>query len=354
MLSHQQTRALTQRIETLGRPLVSVYVAVDPGDPGSDFKTAQLRLRRALERLDAPGDLLGDDPHLAHLIERPPSQPTTFAAFSDGERTETVQLSMLLPVTESRTGETDAAYGEPLRAPLHHALDRERYGVAVVDDQRVRFFEIFAGEIEELWTETRSTIPGEYDQLEQSKQVHPAFVPSRGGAARDNAAHHIDEWTRRLYRHASDRIGRSIAERRIDRLLVAGPGANPKRFAGALPAALGDRVAALLPSLEDPNASEDVVLTRCRDAIDADRGARLRADLARLEGPGGVGGRDCAAALAEGRLAHLILSWQIPRMQRERYLATALAHDTAVRFVTGEIGEGLLRAHHGMLGERRW
>lgn len=223
------------------------------------------------------------------------------------------------------------SWGAPVLGPLSYAMDfRRRYGAVYVDGRRVRMFELFLDQIDELLVAFRDPSPGEGDP---------------------------DQWRRRFYREVEADIAELSRIRGIHDVVLLGPEADVALLmACAQTEVLADPVARL-PGLSRPGApAEEVrekVMPVLADAIE-------RADaalLTRVRERGVTGVRDTLRVLRAARLDTLVLSSRLRCTDDSNIEALphlALKYGTEVVFITGAAADELLRDDGGVGGLRRW
>jgi peptide subunit release factor 1 (eRF1) len=311
MITKQQILAVRRAIDAYPSPVLTLYAHVNPAHPGNTPKAIALRARAALRRLDAPAPIVGK---VLERLETGPHRARTLALFASDGRMDELELELDLPMVDGVEGHFEARWGEPYLSPLLLALDEyERYGVAYVDRDRWRLFEIFLGEIAEVSNAFRPIAPAELDRLQRSKNIHPAYIADRAGAARDLADRHLVEWTARFFRDGAHQLEAMVRTREIDRVILMGPDEDTRMFETALARPLRARVIARLPSLPHPAASADEVLRRVADTVEAAE-ARREAELLDKIREEGMWRLDrCLPALQRGQLHALAVPWRLDR-----------------------------------------
>ena len=383
MFSRQQIRELIQRVSNRKSPVLSLYVSVNSAREGNGFKATLLRVKDTLKRIDAPAELSEHVENRLRLGEVRAAR--TLALFGDQNDLEAVALQVDLPVIDAVSGELDARWGEPFLTPLTLALDEyERYGVVYVDSKRLRLFEVFLGEIDEIADAFRPWAPGQDDRLSHSKRTHPAYVASRDHSGRERVARRMDEWTYRFYKQSAQELDAAVRERGLDRLILMGPEEDVWHFESALPKPLRERIVAHEPSLSSPGASASEVLERVsgviRDVESRKEGELL--DAIRERGTWGI--EQCLEDLQQGRVQVVAVPvdlegqvWFVPELgyatteeskargqangyelRREplRALLPELAesYGARVEFVTGANAKRVHSEHGGLAGLLRW
>jgi peptide subunit release factor 1 (eRF1) len=322
VLNRQQVRDLQQRIASQSPPVLSFYLNVNSARPENNPRANALRAKETLKALNVPAELVQEVTSLVGGV--PPAR--TVAVFGRPGALELVPLQVDLPVIDGTNGRADAHWGEPYLSPLELALDEfERYGVVYVDSERLRLFQVFLGEIEEMQNAFRASPPGAEDRMRHAKRTHPAYVASRDQAGKDNIARRMDEWTHRFYKHATIELDSLVREHGIDRLILLGPDENVRYFENALPKALRERVVACEPSLSSPDAPPTEVLARIADVIGRVEAQRERRLLDQIRERGTWGVERCLQELQQGRLQVVAVPWNL---QAEAWVVSEIDYVT--------------------------
>jgi peptide subunit release factor 1 (eRF1) len=294
-------------------------------------------------------------------------------------------LQVELPVVDGANGRAEASWGEPNLRPLELAIDElERYGVVYVDSEKLRLFEVFLGEIEEIVDAFRPRPPAADERLKHARRTSPAYVASRDNAGKDRMARRMDELTHRFYKQIAALLDSLARARHMDRFVLLGPDEDVRFFESSLPKALRERVVARETSLTSPAASAAEVLQKVGDVIsrvEADSQRRLL-DQIRERGIWGV--ERCLEELQQGRLHIVALpsdmrgdAWVVSEidyistdesrarghanghaLERRPLIAVlpqiATAHGARVEFVRGENAERVRSELGGLAGLLRW
>jgi peptide subunit release factor 1 (eRF1) len=381
-ISKQEREAIEARVRAMQAPVLSLYTMTYPEQQDRLSTT----VKSTLQKLD------GVPPKVAAraiaFAERDRPLGRSLALFVGPELFEVVPFGVDLPFVDAATGTAEARWGEPYLTPLRLALDQhERFGVLFVDGWRARLFEVFIGGIDTLLERTRQHTPESENDLQQSKQVHPGYIPSRGGAAWDDAEEHSEEWRDRFYRTLVPEIARLIGERAIGPLLIMGPAPDVDAMRWLLPPPLRERIVDMLPSMADPEAAASEVLERVVPAIGRAEAARDRRILRQIAEQGVRGMAETVRRLQQGQLAVIAVPWHFDESayvdRRTGYVSldesSAGAHTpadrsadteqvslwdvlpelagqfgTAVVFMTGDDRHRLLDEFGGLAGLRRW
>jgi peptide subunit release factor 1 (eRF1) len=139
--------------------------------------------------------------------------------------------------------------------------------------------------------------------------ISPSMAHPGSGTARDLFERRIEEWTRRFYKEAGEKLRRLVERFGIGRLILAGPEERTAAFRSALPHEVRRLVVSRvhLPV----KASEDEVVRRIsglEERLEREREKELLAQV----GERGVRGSEATLmALQEGRVYLLIAPWPL-------------------------------------------
>jgi peptide subunit release factor 1 (eRF1) len=295
-----QQRAFRRRVGAIAdrpRPVLSVYLNVNPAHPENQARAYLLRLKGALEELGAPRDLVD---RIRQVVELGRMGCRTLAIFATPDGLfETYRLGVDLP---------DAfRWNEAYVAPLMLLLEEyEPYGIALVDARKFRFLVTSLGRLEETLDETNPIDITGWREVTSS----PSTANPGGGTLTDSFANRVDAHIHHFYKQAGESVRRAAFGEGVGRLILAGPSERVAEFRRALPRELQDRVVAEahIPT----NASEGVIVERLetvRERIEREREASL---LTRAR-ERGVRGLDAtlAALQEENRVYQLLVLWEL-------------------------------------------
>ncbi|MGB3635316.1 MAG: VLRF1 family aeRF1-type release factor [Rubrobacteraceae bacterium] len=296
MASTATIQGLRNRISEHPGPVLSAYVNVNPAHPENQGKAYVNRLKTALKECGAPEDL---SKHALEFFRDEPPHARTIAYFAAPDGLfETSRLNLDLP--------EEIRWGEPDVAPLMLALDEyENYGVLLVDRKEFRFLVTSLGEIEEV-AEARNILnTAGWREL----TISPANATPRGGSSKDDFEDRVEENTRHFYREVGETVRHEVKRQGIGRLILAGPGERTAEFRKTLPNELRERVVGEVHVPVD--APESEVLEKISSARRKAESNR-EAELLEKAREGGVYGMTATLeALQEGRISHLLVSWQL-------------------------------------------
>jgi len=309
MITTQDVRRFEETVAAMERPVLSLYLDVNPGQGEFSPRAAALRTRETLRQLDVPEEL---QQRVLRYLDTRSVPARTLAIFATKDRLEVLPLQVELPVQHSTTGHLEARYGEPYRFPLALAVDEyPRYGIVYADSENWRFFESCLGEFEEVADAFRSMGPETYKKLNEAGNRNPPWTPARADAGRDNLQQYLNEWTHRFYRESARLLQQLVDERACERLVLFGSIQHTREFASELPKPLRDRVVATLPSLTSPNAAPGEVRQRFDEVVEGIEREQEAQLLARLREEGVTGLARCLGALQDNRLYVLAVPWQL-------------------------------------------
>lgn len=388
MIGSTLKQALIEQMDEREGPVLSLYLDVHPSGMDGGMKAVALRAAEAMRGAGLDPDYVGRVKARLTLDHgRPEGRSLVVFAGADPEEAyDAYSLQSRLPFLAATDGVL-AHWGRPLVAPLLFALDQhERYAVVYAAADRVRVFEAFLGQIEEISDHVRSADPEQwrdYRQARGSPGVGLA-VASRGGADVDRFRDRMEEATARLYRNLLPELERRLEEERVDRVIVMGVPGNAAAFKDAMGKSLQERVVATLPPPANPDAPPREWLPFVTDTIaaaEAEHEQKL-VDRLREEGVGGVD--ECLAMLQDGRLHLIVVPWSTSvtvyrgsdgRVAASAEEARALAPEggepealslieilpelvrstgTRLELVEGAAEERLVEELGGMAGLRRW
>ncbi|WP_337868998.1 VLRF1 family aeRF1-type release factor [Meiothermus sp.] len=387
MLSKTQIQQLHQNIAQHPAPVLSLYLSVNPANPDNNGKAYVLRAKEALERLEVPAALRKKvSQQLQHYIP----QGRTRALFVAENLFEDYHLQVELPLLDPRAG-VEAHWGTPYLTPLLFALDEhQRYGVVHMDQERLRLFEVFLGEIEEIadafrlldthnWRylgEDRTGTPGR----SASPAVGPVGVAARGGSGKDKFQRRVDEWSQRFFREAGTILQHQMLERGMERLILLGV---PEEAKPLLPGPVAEKVGAILPALHTPVPSAAEVLKAVSEVIERVERSEEEALLEQVRQKGVGGLEQVLSLLQEGRLQYVLVPWHLQEKAwrcadgwvgsspqaaqahspgqpveevelKQALPELAARYGTELEFVHGAVEERLRRELGGLAGMVRW
>lgn len=286
--------------------MLSLYLDVNPAHPDNRNRAYLLRAREAMETVGAP-------PEVAHRVLEALQdipQARSRVVFSTPEELEVYDLQVELPLFEG----VEAYWGEPYLTPLLYLLDEhERVGVVFLDSEKLRVFEVYLGEIEEISGAFRAVDPQAWRRLTQDS---PGRRYGPGGAHRaaadaDHFARRMEAWTHRFYKAVAEQLEQLSLERNLQRLVLIGQKAEASVFKEMLPRRLRERVVAILPSLPNAQAQASEVLKLVEEAlerIEREQEVRLLDEVAER---GVAGLEQTLELLQQGRLHLLVLPWRL-------------------------------------------
>lgn len=379
--------ALLDHIAPLPGPLLSLYVDVNPANPDTSGKAYVLRALEAVKALDLPKayvEALGE--RLRQQFARLEGRSLVIFAGSDlNEQFDAYYLQTELPFLADAGGAL-AHWGRPLVAPLLFALDqRERHAAVFVATDRVRLFEVFLGQIEEVADYVRTVDTDSWVDYREARRsgAMGIGVAARGGADVDSFKDRMDEATLRLYRALMPEVAKTLEAGLIDRVILLGQAGPVGAFENLMPADLRQRVVGKLPGHANPAAPAREWLPLVIGLVEESEAAHEAAllDLIREGGVWGV--EETMTLLQQNRLRTVVVPWSglgDGYLTAGGWVAASLAEAEALRpgetveavsllevlpalvqrtgtvleFVHGPAEERLMSEFAGMAGLRRW
>ena len=298
-----------------GGGVLSVYLGVDPGDRGDGWRI-ELRdcVHEALERLSdaeheerlgarATGEAVID--RFPEDAEPPPGrgQVGFVELTSDrGDREERWFSTQMAP------RRTQAAYGRrPYVRPLVELLDDgRRVGVVAVSGERARLLEWELGQTTEV-DDMEILTTGDWRERKGPRPVGRArgFTTSAG---RDQHEQRLDDNKARFVHEVAARVEETRSRRGWAELLAFG---EEEELAGMAESVSVTSLRRFATNILNEDRTQ--IDARVRELIPGLNRDREMALIERVEnameagGQGALGGQETAQALAEGRVAHLLI-----------------------------------------------
>ncbi|WP_147372607.1 VLRF1 family aeRF1-type release factor, partial [Calidithermus terrae] len=231
MLSQENIRRIQEAIAAHPAPVLSLYVDINPANPGNSGKAYLIRAKEAARALEVPGKVL--DQALGAMERLPEGRLRAVFAGEDWLEAYDLQTELPLP------GGVEARWGEPYLTPLMYALDEyERYAVVLVDQEKWRLFEVHMGKIEELEGAFRAVATNEWRELGEDataaggRSAGPGAVGhvgrAVGGSGKDNFNERMGEWTERFFKEMAQHLVEAMRTRGIEQLILMGPDPETK------------------------------------------------------------------------------------------------------------------------------
>jgi peptide subunit release factor 1 (eRF1) len=331
VIHKQNIDQLASRSLSYEPPMLSLYVAAGAEQRVRSAAAILLQIKSALDELPEVPDALVEE--LLHALEQDIPAARTLAIFATEDEIDVFPVDVELPIVDTRTGRAEAHWGEPYLTPLLAVLDQgQRYGVVFVDRDQWRCFEVVRSTIQEIEHEVRPQSPSEFDDIQESKQEQPEYVPSRGGAARDLAQRHVEELSRRFYNEMANRLQAMVASRSWESLIVLGPARDVARFKSALPPSLIQLIDATLPSLSYPDGTLQQVYDHVAPTIEELEDRRQTQLLDEIQERGITGLDVCLMELQRGRVHTVAVPWSLdPTLYRESHTGFVATTEQAAR-----------------------
>lgn len=292
MAQAEEIRGIRERLEGHGGPMLSAYLSVNARYGENQGQAYKVRLKDALEELEAPDGIRDRVLDSVEEQVRPRARTVVFFADEEGlfER-----LNLQVDVPEA------FRYGEPYLAPLALALDEhEPYGVALFDAERFRFF--VSAPMGEPGAGSGGVSSGFFEEVD----LDPSEPYPRGGGSTDMdaAGRTQQENIHRFFKQMGE-LTRDLAFRNgVRHLILAGPKERTSAFRDALPQEVRERVVA-----EDnapSEAPEGELYDRLEKVYERSERERESALISQARERGVRGVKDTVEALQEGRVHHVI------------------------------------------------
>ena len=317
MIGSNVKRALLEQVADRSDPVLSLYIDVNPGSRDNTPKAFVLRAAQAMRRIDL------DKRYIQQVSDKLTqdfaiSQGRSLVVFAGEDIKEffnAYYLQSQLPLLDLSDGAL-ANWGRPFIAPLLFALDqRERYAVIYVSVDRVRVFEAFLGQIEEMTDFIRVVDTDSWQPYREARRS-PAKgegvgVAARGGADVDRYQDRMEEATARLYRSLLPDVEKALKESETDRIILMGQPAAVSEFQGLMNTATQKRVVGTLPPPANPDGPAREWLPLVKDLIDE---AELEHEMKLLDSirESGVWGlQETLTMLQEHRIHTLVIPWTV-------------------------------------------
>lgn len=404
MIEKRHILELRERVSRFEQPVLSVYATVNTGLPEVNPNAVLIRVKNALKRHpQLPSELTKS---VLEHFDRLRPESRSLAVFADVNGLEALAFEVSL-VDDISTDEVELHYGEPYFTPLLVAMDQhEPYMVAYADQDRVRLFQVFMGQIQEDFADEREKVADEQDDIETSKDSFsagvrggspannrsgstssmskdgPDFVADRADASRQLMQERVAHSQAMFYKDRAAFLSRLMDTRGIRRLVLMGPDRDAHMLMAQLPAVAAQRVVSVLPSLKSSDAPSAEVLERVKPVIAQVEAAEEQSLIEQIRERGMWGLDQCLRALQEGRL-HTVavpshVHQQVFMAEDSHYIALsettaqrmgehiekidladklpdlAAAGGARLEFVHGEAQTRLIEEFGGMAGLRRW
>lgn len=349
----EEARELSEWRPELG--VLSVYLGFDPADRGGIWRT---ELRNGL---DAVLEAHKEDEHdrrvalratAKRLLERfedgdlrpPPRGEVGLVEVSEKEGTEHWWGIGVTPVVSNCV-----EYGpEPTVSPLLDLCGRGGdKAVAVLSSERVRLLRCSEGTLEELQDWELSITSLDWRERKSQSTNNPARAQGVSSSGHDQFDERLDHNRQRFLTETGGLAAKALEEEGLEEVIVFGHAKDAENFkagfnsakAKVTPGGDGDLISVPTGQLNDTVA--EVV-----ERLDVER---RRAVVERAIGEAKGGGRGAAglqetqAALAEGRVDHLVFDGRIGETA-ESLIRAALSGSAQVTVVHDELAEPLAEA----------
>lgn len=280
-----------------GRPVLSVYVNVDPVAGSADIH--KLRLRQMLKDLESSNP--ADNEAVERFVDYEYDwSGRSLAMFSCQPKSYFRAYPIAVPL-RSRARWMDRPYVKPL-ADLLDLYGG--YGVALVDKQGARLFSFHLGELQEQ----EGTLG---EAVRKTKHGGASSFPGRRGGITGRTGY-AEELVERNLKDSARFAAGFFKDNKVRRVLIGGTDENAAQFRSLLPKTWQSLVVGSFPM--DMTAGHAQVLERATHIVgvrEREREARLVETLVTTAAKGReavVGLEDTLSALHDGRILTLIVS----------------------------------------------
>jgi hypothetical protein len=300
MISASDIQNLRTRLENLGDPVLTVYLGVNAARPENQGQAYLVRLKNALNDLDAPEELKN---RVFETVEGEKAGGRTLVLFAAGDDLmERYALQVELPES--------VRYGDPHMAPFALAYDEnERYGFAIVDAESFRFF--VNSPVADPSEAGGEEVSGFYEEVEMS----PGSPGPRSGSDHDAMSRRTEENVGKFFNELGDITRDAAIKNRARNLILAGTKERTSEFRERLPNEMKERVVAEthIPQGE-PDGEILKRLEAARREAERERESRL---LEEARESGIRGAKETLDALQEGRVYHILAAWEFEALAKQ-------------------------------------
>jgi hypothetical protein len=347
--------------------VVSVYVAIDPGDRGEPWRVA---LREGLERIvEAEADKHHRGPALAATVQRIEDSfqleigiggrcKVGFCEVAPKEGRE-IWLTTQIHRDETQVVDRDRPYVTPLLELIEHGSP---VGVAAVSAERVRLYEWALGDLSELEDWEAVLFMPDWRERKAQSSPDPARIQGPSASGHDQFNQRLDANRERFL----EQVGGLVAERADGRSWRRVLAFGEPHLVDRLRDGTSNRIEVELAEPVDLISENDHgrLLERIDAAVQAvNRSRELELVKTAVDsalapaGRGAVGIHDIETSLQEGRVRHLLFDAGTRQRDvletKDRLVEQALRTSAEVTPVQGEAAE-VLRGHGGVAALLRY
>jgi len=323
MIGSTLKMALLDNIEPRTEPVLSLYLDVYRANPDNAAKAFLLRAAEAMRGLELDKAYINSvTDKLNREFSRAEGRSLVIFAGEDPNETfDAYYLQAALPFLAASDGVL-AYWGKPMVAPLIFELDqRERYSLVYVAADRVRVFEAFLGQTDELADYVRTADSEDWVPYRHARRSPGVGVgvAARGGADVDSYDRRMEEASARLYRGLLPDLEKTLKEGRIGRLILVGQPPAIAAFEGAMTAGMKELVVGTLAPPSNPDAPAHEWQPLVADLIAKTEVEHELALLDRIRESGVWGKQETLTLLQERRLHTLMVPWsELPVVYRAK------------------------------------
>jgi hypothetical protein len=328
--------------------VVSICIEIDPGDRGGGWRA---QLGNGLERLREMASTAEHHRKLAlratadriaaHFEAREPPFPRCEVGFAEVAEHSGLEAWHAFHLPPPGGGAVTIGEEASL-APLLDLLGRSRRrAVALVSAERVRLLDWAPGELEAVADWELSLFSDDWRERKAQRPADPAGGHGPGASGRDQFEQRLGANRERFLTECGQLAAERSRERHLEDLFGFGPAADLGRFragVGAEPPRFFAAAERDLISVPSGELREPIAAAVATAELERDRELSRRVlDAARGGGRGSAGVDETAVALAEGRVAHLLIDrdgLDGAPVDLEALVRRAVATDAAVTLVS--------------------
>lgn len=312
MIGRNVKQALLDQVEPHAGPVLSLYLDVDPANPDNTQKAYVLRAAAAMREADLDKQFIARvTAKLEQEFVITKGRSLVIFASEDPEGLfNDYYLQTRLPLL-SLTDGAMATWGRPFIAPLLYVLDqKQRCAVIYVDADRVRVFEAFLGQIEEIADYVRLVDTDDWRPYRNARRS-PAVgigVAARGGAAVDAFRDRMEEASARLYRSLLPQVESNLREEDIHRVILVGLPGTVSTFHDLMSSGMQQRFVGSVAPPANPDGPPADWLPLVSDLMASAEEEHENALLDRIR-ESGVWGQETLGMLQDNRIHTLVVPW---------------------------------------------
>jgi hypothetical protein len=335
--------------------VLSIYLGFDPADRGGAWRT---ELRNGLDAVLEAHKEAEHDHRVAlratakRIVERfedgdlrpPPRGEVGFVEVAEKAGVEHWWGTGTPPAADACVEYATEPVVAPLIALCCRGADR---AVALLSSERVRLLRCAAGALEELEDWELSITSLDWRERKSQSTNNPARAQGVSSSGHDQFGERLEHNRQRFLTECGGLAARALEKQGLDQLVVFGPGKDVESFDSGFGSAKGKlALGGDADLISAPKGRLNEVVAEAVERIDDERD-RAVVERALGEAKGGSRGsaglQETQAALAEGRVDHLVFDAALDG-DAESLIRAALAGSAEVTIVRDELAEPLAEA----------